>query len=159
MADARTQVTGDGAAVLASGDRATIQSYLRCRGWLEEGEAVERVEPAGPGKMNLVVGVTTPLHSVVVKHGRPFVECYPYIAAPAGRRTIEAEWYALVERQPELAARLPRLVGVDAADQGLVLSDLGPAADFTGTYAGRPGDGKTLGPLVTSLAACTSVQG
>lgn len=140
-------------AVLASGDRTAIGSYLRRRGWLGGAEAIERVEPAGPGNMNLVLRVTTTRRSIVVKHGRPFVERFPEIAAPAGRTTIEARWYGLVETRPELAKRLPRMLGVDTASQALVLSDLGQAADFTGAYAGMPIDDDTLGALVAWLAA------
>lgn len=153
MTSARTAQSMDpGEDALANGDRAGIQSYLRRRHWLEATEAVEGVERAGPGNMNLVIRVTTGRRSVIVKHGRPFVERYPDIAAPDSRTDVEAQWYGLVGNVPRLAARLPELIGVDRADHVLVLSDLGKAGDFTGAYAGERIDDPTLDALVGWLA-------
>lgn len=144
---------GAGGVALDMADHQTIQDYLCAQRWLEPGETVEGVEPAGPGNMNLVLRVTTPQRSLIAKQGRPFVEKYPHIAAPIGRTAVEADWYALAARRPALAARLPRLVGSDPASQVLVLSDLGPGADFTGVYAGRRIDDGQLDALVSWLAA------
>lgn len=137
---------------LQSGDPGALRDLLFAHGWIEGGEVVERVEPAGPGNMNLVLRVVTSRRSLVVKHGRPFVERYPHLAAPPGRTAVEARWYALVAERPEVAGRLPRLLGADRTNQVLVLSDLGPAADFTGVYAGDRLDDETLDELAGWLS-------
>ncbi|MGH9104806.1 MAG: phosphotransferase, partial [Acidimicrobiales bacterium] len=139
--------------VLDGGDRVALRAYLLAQGWIDDAEVVELVEPAGPGNMNLVLRVVTARRSLVVKQGRPFVARYPHLAAPPGRTLVEAEWYALVGERPDLASRLPRLLGVDPASQVLVLSDLGPAADFTGVYTGDRLDTATLDALVGWLCA------
>lgn len=103
--------------------------------------------------MNLVLRVTTPARSLVVKQGRPFVEKYPDIPAPPERTSVEAEWYRLAGARPELAVRLPQLVGLDEELPLLVLSDLGPSSDLTGVYAGERLAEDDLDALVDWLAA------
>ena len=147
----RRNPTPDGAAAHAPAWEG-IRDCLRRRGWLAADEPVTRVEPAGPGNMNLVLRVTTPERSLVVKQGRPFVEKYPHIPAPPERTLVEAEWYRLAGPRPELAARLPRLVGVDEELPLLVLSDLGPASDLVGVYAGERLADDDLEALVNWLA-------
>lgn len=141
------------AAIPSPADWKLVEACLRRRGWLAGDEPVTQVEPAGPGNMNLVLRVTTPERSLVVKQARPFVEKYPHIPAPPERTLVEATWYRLVEGRPELARRLPQLVGVDEELPLLVLSDLGPSSDLAGAYAGEPLAEDDLQALVDWLAA------
>lgn len=138
--------------VIHAGQPRALEAYLHEQGWLDDGEVVEQVEAAGPGNMNLVLRVVTPSRSMIVKQARPFVERYPHIAAPLGRALTEAEWYGLAGKVPELAGRLPLLLGVDPVNHALVLSDLGPAADLAGVYAGSCLGAATLSSLITWLA-------
>ncbi|MDE3132840.1 MAG: phosphotransferase [Acidobacteriota bacterium] len=116
------------------GQPARLERYLADRGWLKDGETVRSLTKAGEGNMNLTLRVDTGVRTMIVKQGRPWVEKYPAIPAPPDRTAIEADWYALVERVPRVAARMPRLLGVDRDARVLALSDLGPAADFLGLY-------------------------
>src|SRR5579863_4195991 len=94
-------------------DPADLERYLEHRGWLTVGERVQAIARAGEGYMNLTLRVTTTSRSVIVKHGRPWVEKYPSIPAPADRTLIEADWYAIAGRNRTVASRIPRLLDVD----------------------------------------------
>lgn len=153
MSPVRTVSSGERGVILDPQDERAIESYLLDHGFIGDGEAVKEVGCAGPGNMNLVLRVLTTSQNLIVKQARPYVEKYPHIAAPPQRALVEAEWYALAGSRPELASRLPRLQGVDSANNVLVLGDLGPAADLTGLYAGERLDDESLGALVLWLAA------
>lgn len=121
--------------VLDETDVASLQRYLTAGGFLETGESIESVGRAGEGNMNLTLRVRTAARSFIVKQGRPWVEKYPSIAAPDDRTLIEAEWYRLAGSVPAVAARMPRLLGVDRGARVLVLSDLGDTRDYLDLYA------------------------
>ena len=76
--------------------------------------------------------------SLILKQSRPWVERYPSIAAPAERARAEARYYKLVEGVPSLAAASPTLLHSDAANNVLVMQDLGAANDLIDLYAGAP---------------------
>jgi len=124
------------AATLSFDDLADVERYLERRGWLEPGERVQAIARAGEGNMNLALRVTTSSRSVIVKHGRPWVEKYPSIPAPADRTLIEADWYAIASRKPTVASRIPKLLDVDRDAKVLMLTDLGARGDYLHLYTG-----------------------
>lgn len=121
---------------LDAGDRDGLTAYLRRQGLLDPGERVVTVARAGEGNMNLTLRVTTQARSLIAKQGRPWVEKYPQIPAPLERTIVEGRFYALAQRSPLLAARMPRLFALDPQSHILVLQDLGKARDLTSLYAG-----------------------
>ncbi|HMV69141.1 MAG TPA: phosphotransferase [Myxococcota bacterium] len=128
-----------------------LRDHLRAIGWLGASEALTRVERAGEGNMNLVLRVWTDARSFIVKQSRPWVERYPAIDAPADRALVEARFYGLAAGA--VAARMPRLLAVDAPSRMLLLEDLGPAADLTDAYGGRPIAADELDALIDWLGA------
>jgi 5-methylthioribose kinase len=146
--------SGDGTVVILDpGDRRGIESYLVHRGLIDDGDSVREVARAGPGNMNLVLRVVTDSTSLVVKQGRPYVEKYPHIPAPPERTVLEAEWYLLAASRPDVARRLPALVGVDRESSILVLADLGRVGDLTELYAGERLGEECIDTLARWLAA------
>jgi 5-methylthioribose kinase len=121
---------------LDAGDQRGLSEYLRERGWLAESEDVLDAERAGEGNMNCTVRVRTATRSFILKQARPWVEKYPQIAAPWDRAVVEGKFYQLAGTVPMLAARMPRLLGIDEPCRLLCLEDLGLARDFTSLYAG-----------------------
>lgn len=122
--------------LLDASDVTALGDYLADQGWLEPDERVVGAARAGEGNMNLTLRVTTTTRSVIVKQGRPWVEKYPTIAAPAERTLIEAAWYELAGRTDSVALRLPALLGLDPDANVIVLTDLGARGDYLHLYAG-----------------------
>ena len=73
---------------------------------------------------------------MVVKQGRPWVEKYPHIPAPADRTLVEAAFYRAVSDEQRVSSRMPELLHVDEDSRILVLEDV-DGADFTSHYDGR----------------------
>jgi 5-methylthioribose kinase len=124
---------------------------------LEPGENVVALRNAGDGNMNCTLRVTTPRRTFIVKQGRPFVEKYPQIAAPAERTLVEASFYRAAERCAAVAARMPKLLDADADARIIVLEDLGDARDCTDLYAGatlQPGECTTLTQYLLAVHQC-----
>jgi 5-methylthioribose kinase len=132
-------------------DRDGLSAYLRERGWLAT-DAGFTVEKAGEGNMNCTLRVRSGDASLILKQSRPWVEKYPDIAAPEDRALTEARFYTLVATRPEIAAVMPRLIGVDEAARIIALEDLGAAQDFTGLYGGERLDDATAAGLAQRLA-------
>ncbi|WP_019990703.1 phosphotransferase [Rudanella lutea] len=123
-----------------------IQEYLARRGWICEDESVVAVEKPGEGNMNYTLRVqtsrfhddrTSATRSLIVKQSRGYVEKYPSIAAPADRAVIEGQFYRKTSPVPDLRARQPELLDLDAEHHILVMEDLGASRDFTDLY--KPG--------------------
>jgi 5-methylthioribose kinase len=117
-------------------DKPALHAYLTGRGLIAAGEALADVSPAGAGNMNCTLRIVTHERRMVVKQGRPWVEKYPHIAAPADRTLVEAAFYRAVADDPCVSSRMPALLHVDEESRILVLEDVG-GADFTSHYAGR----------------------
>ncbi|HUU35199.1 MAG TPA: phosphotransferase [Vicinamibacterales bacterium] len=130
-----------------------LTTYLRQRGWMAPGEAIQALSPAGDGNMNCTIRVVTSARRLVVKQGRPWVERYPSIPAPAGRTLVEAAFYETVAAVPAVAGRMPALVGVDREHRVLVMDDCVGFADVTGVYSGGTLDPAVLDTLLAYLAA------
>ena len=158
---ARLAAERPGGFFLAADAPADLTDHLRRRGvlrprrLLRRRPAVARAERLGGGNMNCVVrarlddGEST----LIVKQSRPWVEKYPDIAAPPERSRAEARYYELVDHVPALAAASPRLIDHDGAENVLVLSDLGPAADLSTLYADPAAWNRPVAGAPTLLAA------
>jgi 5-methylthioribose kinase len=134
-------------------DLPSLESYLRSRGALAEGDAVLAAARAGEGNMNCTARVTTRGGSVIVKQARPWVERYPQFAAPWDRACREAEFYQLIAGWSRVADRMPRLRHFDAKARVLVLEDLGVASDYTGVYRGQTFQAEEIQSLAEFLSA------
>ncbi len=145
-------------ALIAVGDCERMERYLLERGWLQEGERVERVTRAGEGNMNCTLRVCTNRRSFIAKQSRPWVEKYPSIAAPEERVLKEAMFYRAVASLAEIAARMPRLLDFDERNRVVLLEDLGETADFTGAYRDGGSDLAPLRPLCSWLSALHGAQ-
>ena len=115
-----------------------LRQHLMFLGWMGPKESILQAEKAGEGNMNFTVRVRTPERSFILKQARPWVEKYPLIDAPWDRALVEGRFYELVASHPELACRMPRLLGLDPYARLLCLEDLGEARDFTAVYGGSP---------------------
>jgi 5-methylthioribose kinase len=112
-----------------------VATYLVRRAWLEPGEKLISVEPAGQGNMNYLLRVATSVRTFILKQSRPWVEKYPDITAPFDRALIEAQFYGLVAKT-EAAEFMPKLYGFDEESRILWLEDLGTLGDCSDVYAG-----------------------
>ena len=121
---------------LDAGDLAGLAAYLLERGWIGPEERLRGAGKAGEGNMNYTLRVTTSERSFILKQARPWVEKYPQIAAPRERALVEGRFYEAVSADAELAAMMPKFLGLDAASHILALEDLGEARDFTTLYQG-----------------------
>jgi 5-methylthioribose kinase len=112
-----------------------LTAFLVARAVLQPDETVASVAQAGDGNMNCTLRVTSSRRTIIVKQGRPWVEKYPQIAAPAGRTRVEAAFYRAAARCPDVAASMPAVLDEDAEAGILVLEDRGVTGDFTDLYA------------------------
>jgi 5-methylthioribose kinase len=138
---------------LTADDLDGLSAYLQTRGWLASDEHLQRAEKAGEGNMNYTLRVSTGARSFILKQARPWVEKYPTIAAPSERALIEGRFYEVAQRDPTLAALMPKLIGVDADSRIIALEDLGAARDFTTLYRGEELTSTHLTPLLKWLRA------
>jgi 5-methylthioribose kinase len=134
-----------------------LAAYLGARGILAPGEPVTQVAKAGEGNMNCTLRVATPRRTIIVKQGRPWVEKYPHITAPADRTRVEAAFYGVAARCARVGGAMPQLLDADADARVLVLEDAGDGGDFTGLYGGATlgeGDCAALLDYLLALHAC-----
>lgn len=131
-----------------------LEDYLKQQGWLSDNEIITLIEKPGEGNMNYTLRVRTNAQSLIVKQARPYVEKYPQIPAPARRAVIEAQFYEMIERFPDLQAFMPELSGKDDENCVLVLQDLGSSSDYTFLY--QPGQTLTE-PEIVSLVRFVSL--
>lgn len=133
-----------------------LTAYLQQRGWIPEEVHVVATGPAGEGNMNLVRrAALSNGASLILKQGRPWVEKYPTIPAPAERTVVEGAFYVHVRPWLAVAERMPALFGLDVNDHLLALEDCA-GRDLTSLYAGAsvaPSDLGTLAAYLTALHA------
>lgn len=134
-----------------------VARWLGATGWLEPGESIVEVAPAGAGNMNCTLRARTERRSLILKHGRPWVEKYPHIPAPADRTRVEAAFYEVVRPFPAISQRMPALLGFDAEARILMLEDCG-AGDWTRVYHGEALDDRTCEELVEYLCALHAIE-
>ncbi|MCU1385500.1 MAG: aminoglycoside phosphotransferase [Acidobacteria bacterium] len=144
---------------LDAGDAAAIERYLTSRGVVGAADAPIAIAAAGAGNMNLTLRVTLASgRTLVLKQGRPWVEKYPQIPAPAARTLVEAAFYAEVQRAPSVAAMMPAVVHFDPDEHVLVLEDLGGDGDLTSMYGAATLPAETLAALLAWLEALAAVS-
>lgn len=130
-----------------------LAAYLAERGWLRPGETVTAVGKAGEGNMNLTLRVRTPGRSFILKQARPWVEKYPSIPAPDERILVEAAFYEVAAEIPAVAAAMPALLDLDAANRIAQFEDLGDVEDLISRYTDGGADWPGLPALARWLAA------
>ncbi len=121
-------------------------------GLLEPGEAIESMQRAGEGNMNVVIRVTTHRRSLILKQSRPWVEKYPQIEAPADRILAEIDFYRRIEPYEAIRERMPMMLGSDAEAHIMVVEDLGEASDYSDLYRLRQPESLPLGEAIGWLA-------
>lgn len=144
---------------LDAGDLGGLANYLQARGWLASGEELRGAGKAGEGNMNYTLRVSTPGRSFILKQARPWVEKYPHIAAPWERALVEGCFYEVISEDAQLAARMPKLIGLDPQSHILALEDLGKAQDFTSLYRGAELTDAQLEELATYLSRLHILSG
>ncbi|MBI3837681.1 MAG: phosphotransferase [Planctomycetia bacterium] len=120
---------------LSLDDPVGLESFLRDRGWLAAGEHICRCQKPGDGNMNLTIRAITDRRSLIVKQARPWVEKYDHIPAPWERIEYECRFYRRIASVPEVAERMPRLLGADMEARAMLLEDLVDARSFASLYA------------------------
>jgi len=138
---------------LRADDLEALAAYLRRRDWIAPDDVVLSAEPAGDGNMNCTLRVMTGANRLIVKQGRPWVEKYPDIPAPADRTLVEASFYEHVTGIRDVASRMPTLVGIDRESRVLVLTDCVGFADLSPAYEGAALGAPVVEALLTYLAA------
>ncbi len=111
-----------------------LHNYLAHTGILFANERVASVEKPGAGNMNVVVRIITDQRALILKQSRPYVEKYPQIEAPVERIATEHQFYQTVQGGP-LQAYIPKVLAFDAAENVLLLQDLGNCDDMIDIYA------------------------
>jgi 5-methylthioribose kinase len=143
---------------LDADDRAEVEQYAVARGLVASGALPIELARAGAGNMNLTLRVTPAAGKpFILKQGRPWVEKYPQIPAPAERTLVEAAFYAAVQSDAGVASRMPAVLSLDADNHVLALEDIGGAGDFTPIYGGETLPGATLAGLLEWLERLASV--
>jgi 5-methylthioribose kinase len=137
---------------------AALLDYLIGRGLIAPGETLVSVSPAGAGNMNCTLRIVTAERRMIVKQGRPWVEKYPHIPAPAERTLVEAAFYSCVAREHAVSSRMPSLLHADEESRILVLEDV-DGTDFTSYYDRRSViDETALDALLVYLQALHRVR-
>ncbi|MEM7511109.1 MAG: aminoglycoside phosphotransferase, partial [Bacteroidota bacterium] len=111
-----------------------ISQFLLDKGWLQQGESLERTEKPGEGNMNYVLRVRTNKRSFILKQARPWVEKYPQISAPVERNQVEATYFQEVAIDPFLRKYSPELIAMSPEHFMMMLGDLGEGVDYMSLY-------------------------
>ncbi|MCB0601759.1 MAG: phosphotransferase [Saprospiraceae bacterium] len=139
-------------------DLESLEIYLREHFFLDPRELVLKAEKPGEGNMNYVLRITTNIRSFIIKQARPWVEKYPSISAPVERNAVEARYFKLTQKFRQLSSFSPDLLFEDNANNILILSDLGPASDYSFLYQSGTLSGTEVQALVHYLKTLHQVQ-
>jgi 5-methylthioribose kinase len=133
-------------------NRTEIERYVVTRALVNAGALPIAIERAGAGNMNLTLRVMPAVGpSFILKQGRPWVEKYKQIPAPAERTLVEAGFYSLVQADPFLAGRMPAILDFDRDNLVLVLEDVGKS-DLSSVYGSGSTELGTVHELLEWLA-------
>ena len=117
-----------------------VSDHIRTLGWITADETITGLASAGEGNMNRTLRAMVGSRSIILKQSVPFVARYPEIPAPIDRIDIEARFYHAIAADPELAMRVPDVIGYDPSNHLLCLEDLGAALRADRPYrSGRAG--------------------
>jgi 5-methylthioribose kinase len=111
-----------------------LATYLQMQQWLGLDETIVSITKPGEGNMNYVLRVDTGKRTFIVKQSRAYVEKYPQVAAPEKRVVTESAFYEKISTKKAVQKYMPKLIGIDAANNLMVIEDLGKANDFTALY-------------------------
>lgn len=140
-----------GVMFLDAADVQSLEKYLKSQKQIDQKDAIEKVEKAGVGNMNLTLRVITQEKTLIVKQSRPWVEKYPTISAPVHRTSIEGIFYKSINHHHFLNTYIPKLFGLDERANIIFLEDLGEIDSLETAYSGNPINEKTVHELILWL--------
>ena len=111
-----------------------LATYLQKQQWLGLDENIISLSKPGEGNMNYVLRVDTGTRTFIIKQSRGYVEKYPQVAAPETRVVTESAFYEKISTTKAVQKFMPKLIGIDAENNFMVIEDLGKANDFTTLY-------------------------
>ncbi|NCT10489.1 MAG: phosphotransferase [Flavobacteriia bacterium] len=120
--------------ILNANEPKELAIYLQKKQWLGLDEKVVSLSKPGEGNMNYVLRVDTGKRTFIVKQSRAYVEKYPQVAAPEKRVITESAFYEKISTDKKVQKFMPKLIGIDAENNLMVIEDLGKANDFTALY-------------------------
>ncbi|MEM9624162.1 MAG: phosphotransferase [Pseudomonadota bacterium] len=121
--------------ILSTDNQTELTQLARALGWLPADTDITALSIPGAGNMNVVFRARLSNGgSVIFKQAPAYVARFPDIAAPPERLHSEAEFYAAVATDPQLATRIPEIIGYDPEHHLLCLQDLGEMGDLTHVY-------------------------
>jgi len=120
--------------ILNANEPKELAIYLQKKQWLGLDETVVSLSKPGEGNMNYVLRVDTGKRTFIVKQSRAYVEKYPQVAAPEKRVITESAFYEKISTDKKVQKFMPKLIGIDAENNLMVIEDLGKANDFTALY-------------------------
>jgi len=120
--------------ILNANEPKELAIYLQKKQWLGLDEKVVSLSKPGEGNMNYVLRVDTGKRTFIVKQSRAYVEKYPQVAAPEKRVINESAFYEKISTDKKVQKFMPKLIGIDAENNLMVIEDLGKANDFTALY-------------------------
>lgn len=125
-----------------------LSVFLIKEGILNKDENINVIEKPGEGNMNMVLRIITNRRSIIAKQSKPFVQKYPYIAAPINRIKVEHTFYKTIENSA-ISNHFPQLFDFLPEHYILFLEDLGESKDFSFIYNERKIVNSHLEQLVT----------
>lgn len=120
--------------ILNANEPEELAAYLHQQKWLAGDETVVAISKPGDGNMNCVLRIEAATRSFIIKQSRGYVEKYPQILAPANRVLTEGAFYEKIANVKEVQEIMPKLLGIDVANNLIALEDLGRSNDFTVLY-------------------------
>ncbi len=120
--------------ILNANEPNELSAYLQKQQWLGLDEKILSLTKPGEGNMNYVLRVTTEHRTFIVKQSRAYVEKYPQVAAPEKRVVTEGAFYKKISSEKTVQKFMPELIGLDVANNVMVIEDLGKSNDFTFLY-------------------------
>lgn len=120
--------------ILNANEPKELATYLQKQQWLGLEETIVSLTKPGEGNMNYVLRVDTGKRTFIVKQSRAYVEKYPQVAAPEKRVVTESVFYEKISTTKAVQKFMPKLIGIDAENNFMVIEDLGKANDFTTLY-------------------------
>ncbi|MFN3490220.1 MAG: aminoglycoside phosphotransferase [Emticicia sp.] len=121
--------------ILKADNLAALESYLKTQKWLNDDESIIKAEKPGEGNMNFTLRIyASSGRTLIIKQSRAYVEKYPSIAAPENRAIIEGKFYEFTQKSEKLSSFMPKILGLDEANNIIITQDLGNSSDLTNLY-------------------------
>lgn len=121
--------------ILKADNLVALENYLKTQKWLTDDESIIKVEKPGEGNMNFTLRIyASSGRTFIIKQSRAYVEKYPSIAAPENRAIIEGKFYEFTQKNEKLSSFMPKILGLDEANNIIATQDLGNSSDLTNLY-------------------------